>query len=196
MTMQEPYDTAGELTALATWIDRMVADETADRQSIAEGASARVKDIVLAMLGARERSAAAVTPPIETERQARQLPAVRAVYAAFDADPGPGKMTAPNLRMLLDAVGAAGVRIGAYDVRILEWLAGYEPQTCAVLAGLITRAAAAGQKMLPPGYEGVLGQAVRDAVKYCELTGGKRLIEQANFYRSVAPALGIAVDPR
>ena len=30
--------------------------------------------------------------------------------------------------------------MGAYDRRILAWLAGFEPQTCAVVAGLITRA--------------------------------------------------------
>jgi hypothetical protein len=79
-----------------------------------------------------------MTGPFQTEREARELPAVRAVYAAFEADPGPGKMTAPNLRMLLDAVTSAGIHVGAYDVQILEWLAGYEPQTCAVIAGLIT----------------------------------------------------------
>jgi hypothetical protein len=76
--------------------------------------------------------------PYETEADTRAV--TRAVYDAFGADPGPGKMTAPVLRMLLDAVGAAGVQVGAYDVRILEWLAGWEPSTCAVIAGLITRA--------------------------------------------------------
>jgi hypothetical protein len=79
--------------------------------------------------------------PYETEDHARETPEVRAVRAAFDADPGPGRMAPHNLRMLLDAVAAAGVQVGAYDVRILEWLAGWEPPTCAVIAGLITRAA-------------------------------------------------------
>ena len=78
--------------------------------------------------------------PLETERQARELPAVRAVYAAFGADPGPGKMTPHNLAMLEGACEAAGLELGAYDRRILAWLAGWEPQTCAVVAGLITRA--------------------------------------------------------
>ena len=137
--MQEPYDTAGELTALATWIDRMLADELTDRQSIAEGASARVKDVVLAMLGARERAAAAA-PPIESQEQARALPAVRAVYAAFDATPGEGRMIAGNKRMILDACRAAGISLGAYDGRIIDWLGGWEPEVCAVVAGLITRA--------------------------------------------------------
>ena len=31
-------------------------------------------------------------------------------------------------------------KIGGYDLKILAWLAGWEPQVCAVVAGLITRA--------------------------------------------------------
>jgi hypothetical protein len=30
--------------------------------------------------------------------------------------------------------------LGADDARILGWLANYEPETCAVITGLITRA--------------------------------------------------------
>ena len=78
--------------------------------------------------------------PFETERQARETPAVRAVYAAFDTDPGPGKMTAPNAAMLTEACDAAAVELGTYDHRILVWLAGWEPATCAVVAGIIARA--------------------------------------------------------
>jgi hypothetical protein len=33
---------------------------------------------------------------------------------------------------------------GPFDRRILGWLAGFEPETCAVIAGLVTRAPAAG----------------------------------------------------
>jgi hypothetical protein len=84
-----------------------------------------------------------MTGPFETERQARESPAVRQVYAQFDADPGQGAMTAPNLAMLTEAVNTAGVQLGAYDRRILEWLAGFEPQTCAVIADLIIRASEA-----------------------------------------------------
>ncbi|MFY9927101.1 MAG: hypothetical protein WAK82_03770 [Streptosporangiaceae bacterium] len=76
--------------------------------------------------------------PLETERRARELPAVRAVYAAYGA--GPGKMTPHNLAMLEGACEAAGVGLGAYDRRVLAWLAGFEPQACAVVAGLIARA--------------------------------------------------------
>ncbi len=67
--------------------------------------------------------------PFDTEQQARQLPAVRAVYDAFDRDPGVGKMAPPNLRMLLDALAGAGVYVGAYDIQIAQWVAGWEPQT-------------------------------------------------------------------
>jgi hypothetical protein len=48
--------------------------------------------------------------------------------------------------MLMDAVIAAGVPLGAYDRRIIEWLTNYEPAICAVIAGLITRAAARGRQ--------------------------------------------------
>ena len=60
--------------------------------------------------------------PFDTEQQARELPEVRAVYAAFRADPGVGKMQPHEQRMLLDALAEAGVYLGAYDLRITEWL--------------------------------------------------------------------------
>jgi len=84
-----------------------------------------------------------VTGPFETEREARELPAVRAVYDAFDAAPGVGKMAPHNYLMLVKACEAAGIDLGSpssYDRRILAWLSGWEPQTCAVIAGLIGRA--------------------------------------------------------
>lgn len=93
-----------------------------------------------------------VTGPFDTEEQARLLPAVQAVYAAFRRDPGAGKMTAHNRRMLLDALAAAGVYLGAYDHRIADWLAGWEPQTVAVIAGWVQRASQAREG--PPGREG------------------------------------------
>ncbi len=49
-------------------------------------------------------------------------------------------MTDGNHRLLEDACRAAGVGLGAWDHRILLWLAGWEPSTVAVIAGLITRA--------------------------------------------------------
>jgi hypothetical protein len=79
--------------------------------------------------------------PFETEREALDLPSVRAAYAAIT---GPGTGDLECLRILEDALTAAGVQLGIYDVRILHWLANWEAQTCAVIAGLITRAHAAG----------------------------------------------------
>lgn len=84
-------------------------------------------------------------PPLETEKQARGLPEVRAAWAAFDANPGAGRMAPHLARMLTDACEAAGVTLGAYDQRIVTWLGGWEPATCAVFAGLIRRAYAAGR---------------------------------------------------
>jgi hypothetical protein len=86
--------------------------------------------------------------PYETEAQIRELPAVRAVYDAFDADPGAGKMAPHNFAMLINVCEAAGVTLGgpsSYDRQILAWLAGWEPQACAVVAGLITRASVSAQ---------------------------------------------------
>ena len=79
--------------------------------------------------------------PFDTEQQARELPAVREVYAAFDRDPGAGKMAPHNHRLLTAALEAAGVELGAYDERIAAWLAQWEPHTVAVIASWITRAA-------------------------------------------------------
>ena len=48
--------------------------------------------------------------------------------------------------MLASACESAGVDLGgpsSYDRQILAWLAGWGPQTCAVVAGLISRAHAA-----------------------------------------------------
>jgi hypothetical protein len=81
-----------------------------------------------------------MTGPFETEQQARETPGVRDVYAAFDLDPGAGKMAPHTHQMLMRACTAAGVSLGAYDRRILAWLATWEPQTAAVITGLISRA--------------------------------------------------------
>ncbi len=78
--------------------------------------------------------------PFDSEQQARELPAVRAVYDAFDRDPGVGKTAPHNLRLLLDALAEAGVYVGAYDIQIAQWVAGWEPQTVAVIAGWVQRA--------------------------------------------------------
>lgn len=42
---------------------------------------------------------------------------------------------------MLSACEKAGVGLGAYDRRIIIWLAGFEPQAAAAVAGIIVRAA-------------------------------------------------------
>lgn len=78
--------------------------------------------------------------PFETEREASAHPAVRAVYEACRASSRRGVMDEQNHRLLEESCNAAGVELGHYDHRILLWLANYEPQTCIVIAGLISRA--------------------------------------------------------
>jgi hypothetical protein len=85
---------------------------------------------------AAARPAAAPCGPYQTERQAAG--AARGIYAAAPGVP----LTAGNHQMLTRACAAAGVELGDWDRRILAWLAGWEPSTCAVIAGIIGRAAA------------------------------------------------------
>jgi hypothetical protein len=203
-----PPDTAGDLTALAGWIDEQLGDETADRQWIAESAAARVRDITLQMTGAAELARLArpeVTGPFETAVQVRELPAVRAIYDAMHASTHRGIMAERGHRLLDEACTAAGVELGAYDHRILVWLAGFEPEPCAVVAGLITRAAAAGDSH----QRAVLGQALADAITYRDPAGSCSDCGQygrvhcadhaedtgcADGYRAVARQLGIEVE--
>jgi len=84
--------------------------------------------------------------PFETEEDARTHPAVRAIYEASASSSRRGVMDEGNRRLLEEACSAAGVELGHYDRRILLWLASYEPQMCAVVAAMITRAHQAGQQ--------------------------------------------------
>jgi hypothetical protein len=77
--------------------------------------------------------------PLESPGAARDLPQVQAVYEIMRSGK-PGAMTAANLRMLLDALVEARVIVGAFELQILEWLAGFEPATCAVIVALLSRA--------------------------------------------------------
>lgn len=90
-----------------------------------------------------QRTGPAVIGPFESEAEVRALPEVRQIYAAFDIDPGIGKMIPPNHRLLCEALSAAGVDLGAYDHRIALWLAGWEPQTVMVIASWVQRASRA-----------------------------------------------------
>jgi hypothetical protein len=219
--VKEPYDVAAQLTLLAAWIDGLMADETASRQAIAEEASARLKDITRAYLSAGERATPAAGEPVETEQQARELPAVQAVYEALRAGQ-PGAARDLKVRLLEEACRAAGVDLGPYDDRILSWLAEWGPETCAVVAGLITRAAdgpaspeeavkAAVAEMHEP-HRDTLRQAFADGIAYrmalfsesatcpecagypqpCADHQGQR--DTASVYRSLAGAIGIDPD--
>jgi hypothetical protein len=89
-----------------------------------------------------------VSGPYETERQAADA----ALELGGPPDMGWSILGAgQNHQMLIAACEAAGVSLGAYDSRILAWLAGFEDSACAVVAGLITRAHAAGQDPGGPG---------------------------------------------
>ena len=68
-----------------------------------------------------------------------------AAALALGGPPGPGRpilLEKQRLRMLTAACEAAGVELGTYDARVLGWLSGWDDSTCAVVAGLIARAAA------------------------------------------------------
>jgi hypothetical protein len=54
-----------------------------------------------------------------------------------------GILAEANHARLTEACQCAGVTLGDYDARILAWLANYEPETCAVITGLIIRACTA-----------------------------------------------------
>ena len=74
--------------------------------------------------------------PYETEREAHE-----AAIASIPPREGwvilSGKQ---NRQLLTQACEQAGVTLGAYDQRIIDWLSGYEDATCMVIAGLIARA--------------------------------------------------------
>lgn len=78
-----------------------------------------------------------MTGPFSTEQQARA-----AAHEVVTPEPGWSVLRAAGNRELLTrALAGAGVETGAYDERILGWLAGWEDATCAVIAGWVTRAA-------------------------------------------------------
>jgi hypothetical protein len=75
--------------------------------------------------------------PYEDDQQAAAT--VREAYAAGPLAPA-GTLARFNLDRLTAACEASGVELGAYDRRIVEWLAGWEPETVAVVVGLVLRA--------------------------------------------------------
>jgi hypothetical protein len=79
--------------------------------------------------------------PYETKGEAAAEPLVRDTYLVARAG---GDMDAENERRLVGACQDAGVRLGAYDRRVLAWLAGWEPELVQVVVGLLSRAAHGG----------------------------------------------------
>jgi hypothetical protein len=73
--------------------------------------------------------------PFETERQATE-------YARSVARPEvwAESLTEANRAVLSSAFGATGVELGAFDRRIRDWLADWEPATVAVIAAAVFRA--------------------------------------------------------
>jgi hypothetical protein len=90
--------------------------------------------------------------PYETEQHARAD--VAGVYEQSRRSMRQGVLAEGNHAYLAGACQRAGVVLGAFDARILAWLANYEPETCAVVAGLITRAYAAGRAASGAGLHG------------------------------------------
>ncbi|MGO9161399.1 MAG: hypothetical protein ACLP7J_11885 [Streptosporangiaceae bacterium] len=79
-----------------------------------------------------------MTGPYETEREAHHA----SLWETRGRDAGLDMLGAANMADL--AAALSGVELGAYDKRIIAWLAGYEPATVAVVCGLIERARQAG----------------------------------------------------
>jgi hypothetical protein len=82
--------------------------------------------------------------PFETGREAAD--SVRHITAL---PPGTRAWTAASHRMLCEALSDAGVELGAFDHRIIEWTCGWEPSTVAVIARLIALAHEAGKAGRP-----------------------------------------------
>lgn len=71
--------------------------------------------------------------PFETEREARA--ARPATVPGFPTE-------LEREAALVAACDAARVELGAFDRKIVRWLSSWEPETIAVLIGLVSRAAA------------------------------------------------------
>ena len=75
--------------------------------------------------------------PCSTEQEARRDAAA----------PGPGGSTYTRSKVMLTrACWSAHVEAGAFDARIPDWPAGYEPSTRAAAAGMLRRAFDAGRE--------------------------------------------------
>lgn len=78
--------------------------------------------------------------PYDTEQQAAAEPMPRR-WAGLRHAGRPGcEIRDLKRQALLDACAAAGVQLGNYDRRVLDWLAGWEPTVVQAIAGIISRA--------------------------------------------------------
>lgn len=84
--------------------------------------------------------------PYQTRQEAADSPMAQEVRGVHDAGrfpdaadhlPTPAQIRS---RYLKEACVAAGVELGAFDQRIVDWLAGWEDPTVQVVIGLISRA--------------------------------------------------------
>ena len=80
---------------------------------------------------------AKVFGPYATEREA-----IADSRDVLDLPPGIREWDRALVRKLHEACVAAGVELGAYDERIVSWIARWEPQAVQVIVGLISRAGA------------------------------------------------------
>jgi hypothetical protein len=111
--------------------------------------------------------------PFETQRQSAD--SVRHIYDAMRASTRRGVMAEEGHKLLDEACTAAGLEVGAYDHRVMQWLAGFEPEMCAVVAGLITRASQARGVILDQADAGTVRQGLADASAWRTWrTGGDR----------------------
>ena len=105
-----------------------------------------------------------INGPFETEREARS-----SAHEVVRPEEGWSILhKSQNLVVLRQACEAAGIELGAYDRRILDWLSGFEDSICGVIAGLVARAVAAAR----PGPRCVTFDLTNDhrAEKYVVLT--------------------------
>jgi hypothetical protein len=120
--------------------------------------------------------------PFERQRQAAD--SVRHIYDAMHASTRRGVMAEEEYKLLNSACTEAGIELGAYDHRILTWLAGWEAETCAVVAGLITRASEARGAVQGPAELETVCQALADASAWWTWrTGGDRAAEHSTTRR-------------
>jgi hypothetical protein len=98
--------------------------------------------------------------PFETEAQAHEY--ARSVVGLLAHTP----IVSANRHVLMTTIEAAGITLGAYDRRIVDWLADWEPATCTVIAGLITRAHAGRVDGPSRAQQATVLAALADAVAY------------------------------